>query len=394
MKIPKPRSTPKPRPGAEAFPGADVPAAPGAGGIALRAGGVQAQPLSAGQKRFNQLLQRIDKLKAQIADTQALADTYRPLYASTLAPLQAQHRAAMRRMALQLDERLGRKGLTPAQKNALADIVCALSGELAAAGDADMAALHDRHSAQSLRALQEQEAAGLRAMMKDVLGERLDVDLEDESLDPQVRLEAMMRAAREHQAHQEEEAQRRQAARARKRSPGAAQARAVRQQEDARAMLRQVYRQLASALHPDREPDPAERQRKTALMSQANAAYGQQDLVTLLHIQQRIGQLAPGAACEMPEARIAAMTTLLKQQAAELEGEMLGRQEQLRQAFNLDFYQQPTDASLRQRLALEAQDMRDALAQMEEDLLMVRDDAGLKRWLKLQKQLARQVDFF
>lgn len=34
--------------------------------------------------------------------------------------------------------------------------------------------------------------------------------------------------------------------------------------------IREVYRKLASALHPDREPDPVERQRKTELMQRAN----------------------------------------------------------------------------------------------------------------------------
>ena len=150
----------------------------------------------------------------------------------------------------------------------------------------------------------------------------------------------------------------------------------------------------ALALHPDRELEPAERQRKTALMSEANAAYGRQDLVALLHIQQRIEQLEPGAISEMPEAKIAAMTTLLKQQAAELEDELFGRREQLQQAFNLDFCQMPTAASLRKNLAMEAEHLKGELAHMEEDFQMVQEDAGLKRWLKIQKQLARQVDFF
>ena len=37
--------------------------------------------------------------------------------------------------------------------------------------------------------------------------------------------------------------------------------------QDAKAALRSIYRQLASALHPDREPDPVERERKSALMA-------------------------------------------------------------------------------------------------------------------------------
>ena len=385
---PKPKARPKPE---SLKPESKAPVA--AGGTGLRVGRAQAQTLSPAQKRFNKLLDSIDKFKAQIAEAQRLVDTYRVLYSDTLTPLQAQNNAAMRRMALLLDERLARKGLSPAHKKSLIDILCGLCELLAASGDEAMAALHDKHSPQSLREIKEAESARIRNMMKNALGDRLDVDLEDESLDPMARLEAFLSAAKAKQADEEEQAQRHHAAKASKKPPTAAQRKAGQQQEDAKLVLRQVYRQLASALHPDREKDPAEHQRKTALMSQANAAYAQQDLVTLLHIQQRIEQLEPGAISDMPEARIAAMTTLLKQQAAELEDELFDHQEQLRQAFNLDFFEKPTDASLQRNLALEAEALEETRLQMEEDLQMVQDDAGLKRWLKIQKQLARQVIF-
>ncbi|MBA3593035.1 MAG: hypothetical protein H0W47_04455 [Polaromonas sp.] len=45
-------------------------------GTALRLGSKDAR-LSPAQKRFNQLVERIDKLKGQIADVQALADVHR-----------------------------------------------------------------------------------------------------------------------------------------------------------------------------------------------------------------------------------------------------------------------------------------------------------------------------
>ena len=396
MTPPNPKPTAKPRPKPKSLkplkPESEAPVA--AGGTGLRVGRAQAQPLSAAQKRFNKLLDSIDKFKAQIAEAQRLVDTYRVLYSDTLTPLQAQNNAAMRRMALLLDERLERKGLSAAQKKSLIEVLCGLCELLAASGDEEMAALHDKHSPQSLREIQEAESARIRNMMKTALGDRLDVDLEDESLDPMARLEAFLSAAKAQQADEEEQAQRHHAAKASKKPPTAAQRKAGQQQEDAKLVLRQVYRQLASALHPDREKDPAEHQRKTALMSQANAAYAQQDLVTLLHLQQRIEQLEPGAISDMPEARIAAMTILLKQQATELEDELLGCQEQLRQAFHLDFFEKPTEASLQRNLALEVEALEEMQWQMEEDLQMVQNDAGLKRWLKIQKQLARQVSFY
>jgi len=61
----------------------------------------------------------------------------------------------------------------------------------------------------------------------------------------------------------------------------AAHAQAQSEQMDARTAIRTVFRQLASALHPDREPDAQERERKTALMSEVNAAYDKNDLAQL-----------------------------------------------------------------------------------------------------------------
>jgi hypothetical protein len=362
-------------------------------GTTLRVGGKGAPRLSPAQQRFNRLLAKIDKLKGQIAEVQSLADTYRPLYSSTLAPLRAQQQAMMRRMALWLDERLQRKGLTPSQKRAGSEILCSLCEILAAQGDEAMAALHDKHSPSSLRQKEQEQAAEMRSMIEGVLGKSLDMAAQDESPDP---LEAVMRASHEHlhEAAQAEQAQYEAAQARKKKKPTAAQPHAGQQQEDAETVLRKAYRQLASALHPDRERDPAEQHRKTALMSQANAAYGRQDLVALLHMQLRIVRADTQDLLEQPEERIAAMSILLKQQAAELENELFARQEQVEQEFDLPFCRALTAEVLRRQLALQEYDLKDELALMQTDIEMVQDDAGFKRWLKMQIKMSREMDCF
>ena len=363
--------------------------APGAG---LRLAG-KASQLSAAQQRLNRLLAKLDRLRRQIADMEALLHTYRPRYHQTLAPLQAQQKALMRRMALWLDERLAGKGLMPAHRRSAIGVLCRLCEALAATGDEAMAALHDRHSPQSLREKAQAHADLMQAMMEGVLGQSLDLGAQDASLDP---LEAVMRASRERlaQAAQAEQDQQEAAQARKKKKPTAAQRKAAQAQEDAETILRQVYRQLASALHPDRERDPAEHRRKTALMSQANAAYGRHDLLALLQIQLEVNQADPDALLEMPEEKIAAMTSFLRQQAAGLEGELSARRTQLQEEFGLDIYQTPSAASLQRQLVLQEEFLRDELAQMQEDLQAVQDDEGFKRWLRLQKQLARHEDDF
>ena len=51
--------------------------------------------------------------------------------------------------------------------------------------------------------------------------------------------------------------------------------------------IREVYRKLVSALHPDREPDPQERARKTALMQRVNQAYGSRQFDARLRNRMR-----------------------------------------------------------------------------------------------------------
>ncbi|MDQ3271971.1 MAG: hypothetical protein M3Q12_07365, partial [Pseudomonadota bacterium] len=148
-----------------------------------------------------------------------------------------------------------------------------------------------------------------------------------------------------------------------------------------------------SALHPDRERDPGEQQRKTALMSEANAAYGRQDLMALLHIQLRIEQADPKSLSQLPEEKIESMSLLLKQQAAELERELETHRQQLVHEFDLSPYQMPNATSLRAGLLVQEHELKQDLAAMEYDLQAVQDDAGFKRWLKLQKQMSKESDF-
>ena len=349
-------------------------------------------PLSAAQQRFNRLLEKIGKLEAQVTQMQALADAFRPLYQRTLEPLRKAHQDAMRRTALCLDERLSRKGLTPAQQRHGVEILCDLCKNLASLGDKTMAALHDQHSPRSLRQKEEDRADLVRAMVESALGQPLDLPSHGASPDP---LQAVLRASRErlHEAMQAEQAQ--QAAR-KKKKPTPAQVKAGQAQADADTVLRQVYRQLASALHPDRERDPAEQQRKTAWMSEANAAYARQDLVALLHLQLRFVQAEARDLLRLPEERIAAMRLLLKQQAAELENELLLRKQHLKDAFDLDYDQSPTAAMLQRQLDRAVHCMKEMQARMETDIaqLQQQDEAGFKRWLKAQVKLRRAPDFF
>lgn len=356
---------------------------------ALRVVPPEAAPLSPAARAFNLQLARIDKLKSQLQDLDMLAQAHRLALHQQVTPLRARHARAMRDMALGLETRLDDKRLSTLQRETARQILCDLAGTLADDGDADMAALHDRHSPETLAEQAQARAAALRAQFEDALGERLgDVD---DGASPDEVLRAGM--ARLRQAAADEQARRSAAAARRKtrKKPGAQQVAEQAEVEDAESSLRKLFRQLASALHPDRESDPQARLAKTALMSEANAAYERRDLVALMLIQQRALGADPQAAARMGDDRLAALTRLLKQQVADLERERVRRHDSLAAEFHIAPGFGVTERTLQMVLNAQVDELEQALARMERDRVQVQDLAGLKRWLNEQRRDSRHL---
>jgi hypothetical protein len=86
--------------------------------------------------------------------------------------------------------------------------------------------------------------------------------------------------------------------------------------------MRDIYRKLVSALHPDREPDPQARDRKTALMQRVNQAYEKDDLLSLLGLQLEIEQIDAAHLAAVPPQRLEHYNQVLREQLAGLEGEL------------------------------------------------------------------------
>ncbi|MDO9480669.1 MAG: hypothetical protein Q8S96_06040 [Hydrogenophaga sp.] len=339
-------------------------------------------PASAAARAFNLQLTRIDKLKAQLDALDALGQSHRVELHQWVAPLQQRQRQRTRDMALWLAECLQGKALSRLQQDTATEALCRLAQTLADDGDASMAVLHDRHSRLTLAQKKQAAAEAMRARLEAVLGEPL------ANTDPDAPMEELLRAgmARWREVQDAAQARRRDKKNARKarQKPGAEQTQAQAQQADADTQLRTLFRQLASALHPDREPDAQERLRKTALMSEANAAYGRKDLVTLMQIQLRAELADPAAVSRLADDKLAALTLLLKQQVAELERERAARQERLAAEFDLPPGAVTNPNTLKQSLLAQVEALERDVAQLERDLDQMQEPAGLKRWLNAQ----------
>jgi hypothetical protein len=346
-------------------------------------------PASSAARAFNLQLTRIDKLKAQLDALDTLGQSHRVELHRWVAPLQQRQRQRTRDMALWLADCLQGKTLSRLQHDTATEALCRLAQLLAEEGDKTMAALHDQHSRHTLAQKKQAAADALRAKLEAVLGEPL------ADTDPDAPLEELLRAgmARWREAQDAAQARRRDKKSARKarQKPGAEQEQAQAQQADADTQLRTLFRQLASALHPDREPDEQERLRKTALMSEANAAYGRKDLVTLMQIQLRAELADPAAVSRLADDKLAALTLLLKQQVAELERERAARQQRLAAEFDLPPGAVSNPNTFKQSLLAQVDALEQAVAQLEHDLEQMQEPAGLKRWLNAQRSAPSSV---
>lgn len=345
------------------------------------------QPLSAVARAFNLQLTRVDKLRAQLAELDALGQSHRVEQHRWVTPLRQRQRQHMRALALALQAHLRDKALSRVQQATATEALCDLAQALAGEGDAEMAALHDRHSPQTLAQKKQAAAEAMRARLEAALGEPLAGEGEALSAEELVR-EGLARWKAEREAAQARRQAKAQARKARQK-PGTAQAEAQTQAADAETQLRTLFRQLASALHPDREPDAAERVRKTALMSEANTAYARKDLVTLMQIQLRAELADPAAVSRLADHRLAALTLLLKQQVARLERERAARQGQLAAEFDLPHQQVANPNTLKQALLSQVAALESAVAQLEQDLAAAQDVAALKRWLNRRREAPR-----
>ena len=365
--------------------------APPGAGLVLNALKFGNGPVSPAQKRFNQLLNQTETLARKIEATRALADAHRLVHARTLAPLEQERDTLMRQMALWLDERLKRKGLSAKQKSMAQEILCSLAAQFAATGDEAMHALYTAHSGTTLEEDEKADAADLKMFMENVLGEKMgDDDTPFESLDDLLR--ASMAKMQEKAASDAAKQATRKAKRKKSAAQLKAEAAATAQTEDATGALRSIYRQLVSALHPDRETDPQEQLRKTALMKEANAAYERRDLLGLLQLQLRAELVDASQMAHMAKEKLAALTALLKDRVKVLNEELWTVEQHTMQEFDFPLFSPLSAATLRRHLSECELTLQEEISMMKEDLVVVQDDARFKRWLRQQHQ-ATQHEF-
>ena len=351
----------------------------------------RAKPVSKAQRLFHQLVARIERMREKLQHWQAFLPRYNQRLSREMAPLRLQLRAGQRRMVDLVDGLLSQPGpgrrLASRERAKLRHLLTTLLLDLLADGDdAALEALHDKYSDVPFARMRKSDMEITEAMLNDVFG--LDVGDEHGASNTEDLLRHAQRTMEQRVEEEARQAEAGYAGRAGKRSKSstakatAAQAKREQAEREIGQSLREVYRKLASALHPDREPDAGARQRKTLLMQRVNQAYAANDLLTLLGLQLEIEQIDAAHLSSVSPQRLVHYNQILREQIADLEDEIESCVLPFREQYDLAWNAVLTPAVVDQRLNVELAELRVTLRSLEEDLVTFRDPVRLRASLK------------
>ena len=343
------------------------------------------------QKRFNTLVRQIEQARQTLGAWHDNIGAYGQAHVKVLLPLRTELAAARREWVFALDALLERRGWTKVEQGTLGQLVCEAASALLDADDDDVAlkALFDRHAEVDYDTDRQQRMLTLKDMAEAMTG--LDLG-DDEGIDTDADLfERMQQRVQVRAAAEEAE----RGAKAANRGKTAAQQRREADARQATQSVREIFRKLASALHPDRETDATQREIKTALMQKVNQAYAADDLLTLLELQLQIEQIDASHIAGASAQRLKHYNQVLSEQLSELKTEIT----RVKMGFLIDFGLEPEyrldPRKLGQVLERNSRKLRAELNQQQRAMHILADVPATKRWLKRerQQQLLREADF-
>lgn len=348
-------------------------------------------PLTAAQKRFNTLIRQIGQKRERLAAWEAAVPPYQAKYTRELLPLADAMDALQGELVLALDRASEHTALSKTDRRTVAELIAGLARDLLESrDDADLKAIYNKHSRSDYDREEADELANMKLAMEAMLG----IDLGDaiDAASPDELLRHAQAQLDERWAQRDAAREARDARRARRKKSDKQQAREAQQaaaEKQVSQSIREVYRKLASALHPDRETDPQEKARKTALMQRANEAYGKNNLLQLLELQLELEHINQSAIDDLGDERLTHYNAVLKGQLGELEREILEVEGRFRAQFGIAPFVPVAPTTVLRDLGREIVAAQQAMVDMRRDVQMVGEVKTLKLWLKEMKRQQR-----
>lgn len=313
------------------------------------------------QQRFRRLLDKVDRLREQLRgwkDQQAAiageVTAYHQLFAQE-GQLRSKIVRLLDRHLLDGNRSGGQRAFSKAERKKLATAIVHLTGELIdSGGHDDLKEIYNRYSPSNYDAKAAADDAASAEAMKAMM-EMFGADFGDADVSTmekfQAYAESQLEEAEQEAAQEEAQAAERRAKRKKSAKQMASEARKAEEQQLATKALQNVYRALAWELHPDREQDALERERKAALMREVNVAYEAKDLLRLLELQIQLERLDVERAESLAEDQLLHYNRILDDQAKQLALELEEVELPYRMELDLDPGEQLSPQAILEQIA-------------------------------------------
>ncbi len=342
--------------------------------LALKVVPADARPPSRLQRKFNKIVEQLTQQRGELQRWQLFREHYQRKLAADYQPLAKRLRERRVSMVTLLDRAMDGRELGKRERDKVREILRFMLAELLGESeDTELIRIHDKYAEVSYQDRKLGRLDEMRALASEEFG--IDVAAYDGSDDPdelaQWLKDQLRGVAAEGQPDVDPEAPK--GARAKKREAAKAEV-----AEGGTRAVRNAFRKLASELHPDREPDPEERARKTELMKEVNQAYKDANLLALLELQLRLEQLDTSSFAGLAEEQLRHYIHVLEEQSrgmAEEIGELI---QPFTVAFGGSAPRKLTPDVVYRALENDIRDLKGVLREVEEDLKALQDVRVLK----------------
>ena len=353
-------------------------------------------PLSKAQKSFNSLIKQIEKQRTLLDAWEHAIPPYQRKFVSELLPLTDDLADLQEKMVFRLDKAWGEKGFTKSQRHLLSALIADMALVLTQKRDDNEAlkAVYNKHSGSDYDQDEASSMKGMQSVLEDILGVEFGEDLD--AMSPEEFLQHAQAQMAQKQAEEDAYWQAQEERRAKRKKSAKQLAREAQQETEEQQVsqsIREVYRKLASALHPDREPDVQERERKTLLMQRVNEAYARKDLLKLLELQLELEHIDQSSIDTISEERLKHYNKVLKEQLSELQQEILRVESDFRAQFGIELFASVSPKTILRSLDVEIVELKRTNREIERDLKAFDEIRNIKAWLKVVQKHADHDDF-
>lgn len=335
------------------------------------------RPLSPAQRKYNALLEKIDKQKAALEQWQQAHHSCQQQVAGKFEPLRETLTQEQIKLVFFLDDALHRYKFSKTQTNQLIGLITHFCEQLIEeTDDDDFITLAQGYLPEPEPELSAEEQAELDDTLRAAFAQNFGIHL-DESIDLDDP-EAIKQAVLEHHSRQQQS----QKPRKKTAKQLAKEAQEKAEAEAAQQSIQSVYRQLVKALHPDRESNADERARKTQLMQAVTVAYEEKNLIKLLELQLQETQISQQLH-QLGDDKINAFIKLLDNQLRQLKTETQQIELNYKNMLGLSPWEKLSPKKLHSFLKSDIAQLEQKIKDIQHDRrLFERDIQALKAWLK------------